>query len=372
MQYTYSGNNLVKINELLPGSPPTTVTSTYYSYDSQNRLIGVTTDLSPTDNAISDGNVVTTSYTYDGVTNYITSIQQWQGVATTGTLTGRLDIGYDASHRVTSYKQYTSSTAYATTTITYVSSTVTKVTDANGNATTLTYDANDQLVRIDYPAMAAGTPFVTFGYLGNQVISATDANGNQTTYGYDPNTGDMLWQRSPSGDETVWTYDSGNRVVTKTDYAGRDSDAGGTGATPTGAMTTRYAYDTYGNLSYVISATGEVTEYDWYQPYDIMQTKIVYRDKLYDLSTLPNTWSTISYTDAQNFVSTITDKSNAERTNYYYDGTGQLAITYTFASCTTAGVGSYATPITIVSYTHDEHGNLLSRQLDGKNAETYA
>jgi YD repeat-containing protein len=198
INFTYAGNNLTKISQTLAGG--TIVTNVYYGYDAQNRLTSVTTDLSPGDNATADNSVVTTSYAYVGTTDDVASITQWAGWAGTGTQTGLLEIFYDASNRVASYRQTLSSGVTATTTLTYVSSTQTTVADAYGNVTTLTYDGNKQLTGIDYPAMSAGTPSVRFAYDANgNVTSATDAAGNATTYGYDT-SGNMLWQRSPTGD----------------------------------------------------------------------------------------------------------------------------------------------------------------------------
>ena len=51
----------------------------YYEYDTANRLSKVITDLTPSDNQISDQQVYTTTYGYDGSSSRIASITQSDG-----------------------------------------------------------------------------------------------------------------------------------------------------------------------------------------------------------------------------------------------------------------------------------------------------
>ena len=149
-QFTYSGNNLTKVNQYLSGG--TVITNTYYGYDSQNRLISVTTDLTPTDNSTSDNVLSSITYTYVGTTNYIASITQWGVPAGGGTpvQNGYTSFTYDGSNRIASYTQTVSSGVTATTTLSYSTGSTT-VTDTYSNVTTLNYDSNDQLTSIVYP-----------------------------------------------------------------------------------------------------------------------------------------------------------------------------------------------------------------------------
>lgn len=72
----YSGNNLTQIRVVSNGQ---TQTLTRYTYDANNRLTQVRVDLSPADNAVTDGQVFTTTYTYDGTSKRIASISQSDG-----------------------------------------------------------------------------------------------------------------------------------------------------------------------------------------------------------------------------------------------------------------------------------------------------
>ncbi|RBH42142.1 RHS repeat protein, partial [Pseudomonas sp. MWU13-2860] len=68
------------------GGQSRTLTRTRYGYDAQQRLSSVTTDLSPDDNSIADGQVYTTRYVYDGASQRLASLQQSDG--------SRLDFSY--------------------------------------------------------------------------------------------------------------------------------------------------------------------------------------------------------------------------------------------------------------------------------------
>ncbi len=78
--YDYSGNNLTQIRTTYAdGSVIKTSTRVRYAYDSSNRLIQVTVDLTPDDNSTADGKVYQTNYTYDGTSNRVKTITQTDG-----------------------------------------------------------------------------------------------------------------------------------------------------------------------------------------------------------------------------------------------------------------------------------------------------
>ncbi|MBP2161889.1 MULTISPECIES: RHS repeat protein, partial [Asticcacaulis] len=143
-------------------------TRTRYTYDTNtpSRLTTVTVDLTPEDNAISDGKTYVTTYDYVGTSTQISRITQSDGTL--------LDITYDGSNRVSTLVQTVSTvggvSTTSTTSFTYNSNN-TVVTDQQGNTTTLTYDSKKQLTRLVSQPATAGAPA--------QALAFTyDASGN--------------------------------------------------------------------------------------------------------------------------------------------------------------------------------------------------
>lgn len=109
----------------------------YYSYDASGRLTSVSTELTPDDNNIADGQVYTTAYTYDGTSFRIASVTQSDG--TSGSFTYQL-VGAD-------YRVKTVTDASGISTFDY--DTVnrrTDVTNGLGQQWSYFYDAADQLI----------------------------------------------------------------------------------------------------------------------------------------------------------------------------------------------------------------------------------
>src|SRR5262245_6990954 len=77
----YTGTNLTQLRTLKSStnSDGRTLVRTRYAYDESNRLIQVTTDLSPDDSSITDSNVYTVNYSYDGTSKRIASLTQTDG-----------------------------------------------------------------------------------------------------------------------------------------------------------------------------------------------------------------------------------------------------------------------------------------------------
>jgi len=130
--FDYTGNNLTQIWVKSQGQIQTL---THYVYDSQNRLSQVKVDLSPQDNSISDGNIYTTTYTYDGVSSRILSISSGDGTSVSFT--------YEQANGV--YRVKTYATNGQVTTLSYTSSSGTSgsvTASANAGALTTTSTSN--------------------------------------------------------------------------------------------------------------------------------------------------------------------------------------------------------------------------------------
>ena len=144
-RYVWSGNNIAEIvtgYTDLASSTAQTLTRTRYAYDATDRLVMVTTDLSPADGAIADGQVYTVTYTYDGASNRIASIAQTDG--------SLLEIAYDGSGRVQTLTQTVASGVTRVTSLVYATG-YTEVTGPDGQVTRLDYDAEGQLTAITVP-----------------------------------------------------------------------------------------------------------------------------------------------------------------------------------------------------------------------------
>ena len=75
-------SNITQVRTLTwNGAANVTQTRTRYTYDASNRLSTVTTDLTPTDNTVTDAKVYRSTYSYDGTSQRIASLTQDDGTA---------------------------------------------------------------------------------------------------------------------------------------------------------------------------------------------------------------------------------------------------------------------------------------------------
>lgn len=350
---TWSGSNITQIVTTKQGGG--TVTRTRYGYDGSGRLSTVTTDLSPTDNSIADNNTVVTTYTYSGTSNRIASIAQTGGAL--------LSITYDGSNRVSTIVQTMASGITNTTTFTYNSGNTT-IADQQGQVTTLTYDANKQLTQMTLPAAQSGATaqILSFTYNSNgDVLTTTDGSGNVTTYTYDGN-GNVTLVRDQAGNTIARTYDAGSHLLTETRYFVPDPDGAGSGQ-PSGSFTVRYAYNYAGDLHFAVSGLGEVTEYVRNFAGLVTSTK-VYRGSLYNVSGLSAS-TAISESSLNSWVAGISDKSLVQRADTVYDFRGNISTVTSFTAANSSGAGLTTSSYSVVTYTYDQYGNLLTRQTTG-------
>ncbi|MET0183119.1 MAG: hypothetical protein ABW199_09560, partial [Caulobacterales bacterium] len=114
IEYGWTGSNITSVvtgYTEFATSTAKTLTRTRYAYDGSNRLTQVKVDLTPGDNSVTDDNVYTTDYTYDGSSKRIATITQTDG--------STLTISYDGSGRVSQYVQAVATSDTRTTTIAY-------------------------------------------------------------------------------------------------------------------------------------------------------------------------------------------------------------------------------------------------------------
>ncbi len=246
---------------------------------------------------------------------------------------------------------------------------VTRLQENNGAATTWTYDPNAgyPLTMKDAQANADNTPATTFTYntsLNGHVAdlaSRTSPEGRRWAFGYDA-VGNLTSVTDPAGNATptvgdfttTYTYDGFGQLQTATDANGHPTgysayDANGYPQTITDAKTnaTRFVYDVRGNVTKVT----DPLQHDTTQNYDLFDRplgKTEPRDQASgDLITTP------APLYDQNDNITRATAPNGAVTTAVYDATDELS----------SGTAPRDTPTgsdRITTYSYDLVGNLTS------------
>ncbi|KRB81813.1 hypothetical protein [Duganella sp. Root198D2] len=356
--FDYVNGNVSKVRTVMAG-----VTGDFsrvsYQYDALNRLTGVITDLTPENKA--DAKTYTVNYTYLSNTSQVETVTQSDGT--------RLNFTYvlhDGKNKVASVTDALG----RSTSFDYTQPGKTIVTDSLGFKTAYAYDANGQLLSVTAPAVAGVSQITQFEYDAAGNISRTvDARGLATTYGYDGN-GNRILERDSTGATITRTFSSANKVLSETRYIDLDPDGAG-GLLPTQKLTTRYVYDTYNVVRFIISPEGRVREYRYNAQHqllvDLAYIGIKFAENSAESAYAYNamvTWS----------QSTAVKAAAATRVDYAYDGRGLVMQSTSYAA--TAGASNAAPAIgpdtAIVQYVYDHAGQLL-QSIDGNgNTTTYA
>jgi YD repeat-containing protein len=356
--YDYTGNNLTQIRTAsVENGAQVIQTRVRYGYDSLNRLTSVAVDLTPKDNAIADGKVFQTFYTYDGTSNRLANVSQTDGSQQSFTYVQdganfRVATVTDALGRVTRY-------AYDT------ANRKTSVTDALGAVTVFENDTAGRLTKVTAPAVNGVSQVTSYAYDANgNVLSIVEPGGNTITMTYDAR-GNQLSQRDTLGNTVTRTYDVGNRVLTETVYT---VPAAGTTAA-TGALTRRYTYDAAGRLRFALSPEGRVTEYRYHATGERAAT-LHYAGSAYAVSGLA---ATAVPTEAQLAAwAAAADMSRVSRTDFTYDYRGMLQQSIAYAKVTNAGVGVADGNEVLTKYVYDQAGRLLLKVSPTGGNTTYA
>ncbi|MDX3194264.1 DUF6531 domain-containing protein [Streptomyces sp. MN03-5084-2B] len=238
------------------------------------------------------------------------------------------------------------------------------VTDENGDATTMTYDARGDVVstttcravndcqtsRTTYPATIANQ-YDPKSYLPTESrdarsASATD-NTYRTTYAYHT-TGQLTTQTSPDGSQITNAYTSGAEAA----FGGGNVPAG-LPATTTDARgkVTRYAHYANGDLAQVTAPSGLVTQYT-YDAIGRTTTKKEISDSFpggvvttytYDGWSRPATVTGAATTDA------VTGVKHQQQTTTTYDADGDPI------RVQVADIGGGGDPARVTTTDYDEH-----------------
>ena len=152
----------------------------------------------------------------------------------------RPDLAVEAQEGVSVPGVSQSSTSDSGTPIPNPQSLIPSSTDALGNTTALTYDANGNLTGLTDPD--GNTTTWTYNQ-SNQVTSETDALGATTTYTYNA-AGQMTQMTDADGHVNVYTYNSQGLLATETWYA----DAADANSGQNAEDVFQYAYNAAGQI----------------------------------------------------------------------------------------------------------------------------
>lgn len=367
-------------------------TSTNYAYtvDGNGNVTGVTvTDArnNQTNYAVTSAGDVSritdplgnaTQFSYDGNHN-VTQATNARGTVTT--------YAYN-SHNLPTQIVSASGSLNLTTTMSWDSPDATplrdnmlSLTNSRGITTSYTYDANDNLTKVDRAVGTADEAVTQYTYTTwGGAASATDPRGNTTTYAYTARH-QIQTVTPPAGGTTTYGYDTYDNQTSTTDgnghtwtaaynasrlpTSGTDPlgnsvssayDANGNRASATDAknQTTTFAYDSRNRLTSIAQPSGPTTSYQ----YDAVSN-------LTKVTNANNNSTSFAY-DAENRLQQATDPLG-QLTTYAYDQVGNrtsmvdrkgVTMTYTYDAVnrpTQASAGGIT-----VSYTYDANGNRLT------------
>jgi len=351
-------------------------THTYY-YDRNGNLVRDINQNGDTTTIAYDGvgRLSTTTYpegdsvalTYDGKSNVLTK--------TTNPIPGGTDV-------------YGNANVPAVNTFTYdpTFNHVLTAKDANGNATTNTYDSVGNLLTVTQPAVAkagvSGTasPVTKYTYGTHGLIAtATDAEGRVTATTYDPTTFNLtkVVQDSGSGHlnlTTSYAYDAtgnnnsvtdpnGNVATVTYDNMRRATQL--TAPTSTGAIT-KNAYDATGNLISVQKATGNSST-----PWETTTTAYNAAQKPTVVTAPDGTTATTGYDTAGRAI-TVTSSSGRQVLTTYDPAGHVTKITDQVSGSLDPSISSNLGAVVRETRTYYP-GDLLATLADGKgNTLTYS
>ncbi|MBX3625343.1 MAG: LysM peptidoglycan-binding domain-containing protein [Rhizobacter sp.] len=354
LHFDYNGSNLSQVRTV--DSNGVTATRTRYEYDTENRLRRVTTDLSPEDNSVIDGDIYFTDYTYEGASRRVHTVTQRDGSSLTFDyveINGQWRI-----ETVTDALGHSTGFAYGTN--------ETTITDALGRSTVMRFDAAGRLGEVEAPAVGNQNLRTTYAYNANgDVRQVIDGLGNAVHMEYDTR-GNLVLQRDAAGNTVSRTYDARNHLLTETVYLIPDSDGDGP-AQASRPQTTRYVYDSAasGRLRFAITPEGRVTEHR-YNPQGEREATLTYSGGTYAVGSLgvtdvPSLSALVGWVGTQ-------DMTRATRVDMTYDDRGQLRFTTSYARVDEDGEGVPGIYASIVTSVYDRDGSLLSTTLpDGQS-----
>ncbi|MCZ4324673.1 hypothetical protein, partial [Pseudomonas anguilliseptica] len=236
----------------------------------------------------------------------------------------------------------------------------TDVTNGLGQQWSYFYDAADQLIEVQSPAVNGQRLSTRYAYdsQGN-VLQVTDGRGNTVTYGYDVN-GNRILERDTRGNTVTRTFSASNQLLNEIRYSvpATWNAATSTWTEPpaSAAQVTRYAYDSQNRLRYVIDATGGVTEHR-YTSNGLRTREVRYIGPGFNLDGLAATAG--PSTGQLNTWAAAYNKTQTQLTEMVYDYRGNLSLRIAYATVDASGNGVIDAAGIGTQYIYSEHGQLL-------------
>lgn len=321
----------------------------YYTYDGLGRLTSVSTDLSPQDNSIADGNVYTTSYTYFESSFYIAGITQSDGTT--------VNFGYEqvgSDYRVSIVSDASGITRFSYDT----ANRRTDVLNGLGQQWSYYYDSEDQLIEVRTPAINGQRLSTRYSYdADGNVTQVVDGRGNSVSYGYDAN-GNRILERDSAGNTLTRSYSADNQLLNEVRYRvpATWNGSGWTEPPASSAQVTRYAYDSSNRLRFTVDGAGQVVEYR-YNANGLRTQEISYADASFVLSGLAPTDGLSE--SALNTWAAARDKTRSTLTELSYDYRGNLSRRVVYAAVAANGAGLLDGAANVTEFIYSEHGQLL-------------
>jgi RHS repeat-associated protein len=293
--------------------------------------------------------------------------------------TGREKVVWTDAYGQTSSVQEKVGSGYQTTSYRYdLLGNLVRVTDAQGNLTTVTWDSLGRKLTGCDPD--TGCTSYTYDAAGH-ILSTRDAKGQTSSFTYDA-LGRRLTKTLADGRQVRWYYDeaghgAGKGVLTSvTELSGSESrsyDAAGRVSSVTKCVsgvcyTLAYGYDAAGRLARVTYPDGEIVTYGYDAQGRVRSvggyvSALTYnaRSQLLTASYANGTTSSYTYADARQWLTGVTVASSAGtlyQASYGYDAGGRVA-----------SMSSSTNPMSNLSYAYDALGRLTG--VSGSQAHSF-
>lgn len=245
----------------------------------------------------------------------------------------------------------------------------TKVTDPNGNPTTLTYAPDHPEAVASVSDALGNTLRYSYDTLG-RLVSTTDAKGAKSTYVYQSVSSRLATITDPNGRSTSFAYDTSHNLQKVTDARGNSI---------------QYEYDDRNRITKMTDQLGRQETYAYYRNAEITPTT---GDNLKAVTDRKGQTTTFNEYDALSRRKNVTFHDGSylqytydaagRLTNVYDSISGAVGHTYNDSGCSSCGgkgldrISEERTPLSTIAYTYDANGRKATMTVAGEPVVTYS